>query len=1056
MKNLEFRIRHWFAALLLLSAFQLFSVSVFAQDLYVNLVDAGLGLSTATNRDVIVTGNSVPRGVSSGVVMQDRFRKTTDVTGGFWLSNLVVGVYHFDVLKVPFASVPMERSEFRVLFTNTTGVAYARENMVASPNNTYPPDSVAWGAAASDWRFVKRAEITNLVTAIGGSGNPNALSNNYVGDVRLLGSLAVNTQYVSHVESTNLSTLSFTAGGVELVIESGAVKVRSPYYYQGRGDALTDIPLAGVTGLTPALTWLTNNAGSMSAAEFQARALTNQFAGSNIVGTVNARFATNAPDGNPIASTNNPFFGGPLRVQPPSGLYGAGGNTIGINTNFGPAIDAYNGFMRVIMDASGLNFLNQNAGQTFLSVVPTGQKAGIQSSNIVATGLYYGVGSLLRGVLGKDTYALKSAMPVPQLGFNLWWFAGSTNGGVGTNITQALVLGVATNAVDYGLVASGWNGMYLDAGLVNKARNGSGDFVETTQLFPDGLKALTTNLKQNGFRRVGAYTSYGSGDCNAVTAGTTTFGNEQRDMAWFANRGFNAIKIDACVPVASPDGIEGPYWAEMVAGLFSQANDELFGGMQYTSGFEGGTNMEVMQLLMSYNQARHDELADRTRGTASPKILGSVNVLEESNLFAMTDNFADHLTNAFPRLREQWLVRPGHYVEFSEACLPVFYGTNTFKGNLSLHAMLSSPIYCSWRSNMLTAGYITFMTNASWIGIHQNPGVFPCTSLSSNADWHIWRKPLGFGSTTNGYAVALINSHQSNTKGFTLYATNLGVLPGQRFRVTDVWAQRELLTTETDTFSSLSYTVGTNTLEILRVDILDVPPQATRLFEKDEFLQFGNSGIFGDLNWYGAANGGVLASFAPSGNYMITNYPRQGILQIGNTSTTLNQGSYAMMRYSTSGDYQPYARPDLWTNWSSKFVVRFVNTNNTSVWLGFVGGASGWYDQNPPSAGMNIRWDSAANSSANKPCLIIHGAATTTNYFSSDVTAHLFHTFRIFNSTGITNIVQAQMDGGPIISITNALNNTSLGRNVKLYSLGGKAPLIWLDYFEFELVGVKR
>jgi hypothetical protein len=138
--------------------FLLLAFTTSAADLYINLVDHGLGLTSATNRTVLIASTSAPRGHSGGVTLLDKLSRTTDSAGGCWASNLVEGVYFIDVIKPSFVSAPAARTTFYVLVTNTTDIVYARDNIVASPGNTYPPDSHAWGAATSDRRYYQRAE----------------------------------------------------------------------------------------------------------------------------------------------------------------------------------------------------------------------------------------------------------------------------------------------------------------------------------------------------------------------------------------------------------------------------------------------------------------------------------------------------------------------------------------------------------------------------------------------------------------------------------------------------------------------------------------------------------------------------------------------------------------------------------------------------------------------------------------------------------------------------------------------------------------------------------
>lgn len=73
------------------------------------------------------------------------------------------------------------------------------------------------------------------------------LTNNETRVVRFTSFMAAPTNYTDRVEATNSSTLTLYGGGVEAALESGAFKVRSPYYFQGIATGLTQIPGSGIT-----------------------------------------------------------------------------------------------------------------------------------------------------------------------------------------------------------------------------------------------------------------------------------------------------------------------------------------------------------------------------------------------------------------------------------------------------------------------------------------------------------------------------------------------------------------------------------------------------------------------------------------------------------------------------------------------------------------------------------------------------------------------------------------------------------------------------------------
>ena len=169
-----------------------------AAQLYVSLVD--LGLTAVTNRTVLVTGNSLPRGSSSGVVVADKRRFETGTNNFFWISNAVEGVYLVQVLAQPFASVPTSQTDFRILVTNTTAVLGANTNLVAAAGNTYPSDTVSWGAAASDGRYLLRSslDVTNDPSDLVVTNDSRPLLFNNDASVLVGGWLTASTQMVAY------------------------------------------------------------------------------------------------------------------------------------------------------------------------------------------------------------------------------------------------------------------------------------------------------------------------------------------------------------------------------------------------------------------------------------------------------------------------------------------------------------------------------------------------------------------------------------------------------------------------------------------------------------------------------------------------------------------------------------------------------------------------------------------------------------------------------------------------------------------------------------------
>ena len=89
--------------------------------------------------------------------------------------------------------------------------------------------------------------------------------------------------------------------------------------------------------------------------------------------------------------------------------------------------------------------------------------------------------------------------------------------------------------------------------------------------------------------------------------------------------------------------------------------------------------------------------------------------------------------------------------------------------------------------------------------------------------------------------------------------------------------------------------------------------------------------------------------------------------------------------------------------------------------------------------------------------MVKNGSTVVTNNMGYPDTVS-FHTLRMFNDTGLTNVVRAQIDSGTIVSVTNGLGSSPLAPQISAHSLGGtgSAPQLWIDYYDLYISGIAR
>ncbi len=131
---------------------------------------------------------------------------------------------------------------------------------------------------------------------------------------------------------------------------------------------------------------------------------------------------------------------------------------------------------------------------------------------------------------------LPDLAPTPYMGVDTWY-------AVGNQVNENVVTSMANAMVSQGLVAAGYNTLWIDSGWWNGARDVSGNIAVSPTLWPHGMSWLTTYLHARGIR-AGIYTDAGSSGCTVQGAGS--YGHYQTDVNQFAAWGFDAIKVDFC------------------------------------------------------------------------------------------------------------------------------------------------------------------------------------------------------------------------------------------------------------------------------------------------------------------------------------------------------------------------------------------------------------------------------------------------------------------------------------------------------------------------------
>lgn len=142
---------------ILISAFCILPAA-FATDVKFDLNDPLWGTQYSTNRKVLVWTETLSAH-GNGFSTHSRRQYITDTNGSFTISNIVNGLYGFDVRRPPDRT----RGMFLVT-TNESGTVNVTNILAASAQSTFPEGEVAWAATASDARYAPIGSVGGEIT----------------------------------------------------------------------------------------------------------------------------------------------------------------------------------------------------------------------------------------------------------------------------------------------------------------------------------------------------------------------------------------------------------------------------------------------------------------------------------------------------------------------------------------------------------------------------------------------------------------------------------------------------------------------------------------------------------------------------------------------------------------------------------------------------------------------------------------------------------------------------------------------------------------------------
>lgn len=377
-----------------------------------------------------------------------------------------------------------------------------------------------------------------------------------------------------------------------------------------------------------------------------------------------------------------------------------------------------------------------------------------------------------------------SLAPTPYQGWNTYY-------GLGGDFTEAEVLEMARSMVDRGLLAAGYDIIWLDGGWqAATLRDADGNLATDTTRFPHGFTYLTDTLHGMGFR-VGTYTDAGakSDACGVASGG----GYQQRDADQFAAWGFDAIKVDFVCGWGNKE-VPQPAFRAMIEAIRNNASGRpmIVNLCNPVTSPYWGDYPEHMQSTGSWAYA--PQIAESWRTYTDVGWVGSV-------------LYSDVLRNYDANARHPEVAGPGHWNDPDYLGPQLGMSDTEFRTQMTLWTVAAAPLVIASDVRTLSATSVATLTDRDVLAVNQDRLGDQAVRVSPAGQQEVWVKKLADGDR----AVVLLNRSGAPAEVRADLAT-VG-LAGQRARVTDLWAK-----TTSEASGTLRATVDGHGATLLRVE----------------------------------------------------------------------------------------------------------------------------------------------------------------------------------------------------------------------------------------------
>ena len=386
---------------------------------------------------------------------------------------------------------------------------------------------------------------------------------------------------------------------------------------------------------------------------------------------------------------------------------------------------------------------------------------GTATFGSLTAGTLIGDGARLRN-LPTPPYALARFAPAPPLIYSPWYDFYLT---IATNQTDTFLRQVGQQMATNGLLAAGWNFIWIDDGWAGAVRDANDDMVPNPLNFPYGMSNLVAYLHALGFK-VGIYSSFGLSTCLSLTGSDEA--HLPQDVKLMASWGIDGLKLDACFQ---------PRWPED-----AYSYDRRMLNTAASSILDSHRAMVLLAVTPT------DDLGNLYTGRPI-----AWQAQYEANIFVVwgtTEGITDVsnavVNAAYTATCCSSMIGPGHYpsegaFDLRSLSLPAVQAAMT------MAAVVSAPMIVNsyWPGPILN-----LLTNAEVLAIHQDAAAICGTMAWSNNLAQVWTKPLG-GRGSGATAIALVNLATTN-QTLAVNWSQLGAAGDEPLTIRDVWTHNTL------------------------------------------------------------------------------------------------------------------------------------------------------------------------------------------------------------------------------------------------------------------------